>query len=72
MYDRLGRLRCGGYRQKDFVVCERCMPDGESDPAKVDASCPLCGGYGEYPVLESRGFSVEEICRWFRVPPSLV
>lgn len=45
------------------------------DPAILEADMAV-GTIGINPndaqMLESRGFSVEEICRWFRVPPFMV
>jgi HK97 family phage portal protein len=45
------------------------------DPAILEADMDV-GSIGINPadaqMLESRGFSVEEICRWFRVPPFMV
>lgn len=45
------------------------------DPAILEADMDV-GTIGINPdeaqMLESRGFSVEEICRWFRVPPFMV
>jgi HK97 family phage portal protein len=45
------------------------------DPAVLEADMDV-GTIGINPadaqMLESRGFSVEEICRWFRVPPFMV
>lgn len=45
------------------------------DPAILEAEMDV-GTIGINPndaqMLESRGFSVEEICRWFRVPPFMV
>lgn len=47
--DRFGYARCDGYRSEDFVLCDRCLPDGKIDESKLKTSCKLCGGYGEYP-----------------------
>lgn len=49
MHDRFGNDRCDGYRKKDFVLCENCVPDGNVNKAKLNHSCYICGGCGEYP-----------------------
>jgi HK97 family phage portal protein len=45
------------------------------NPAVLEADMDV-GSLGIHPdeaqLLESRGFSVEEVCRWFRVPPFMV
>lgn len=47
--DRFGNERCLGYKKEDYVLCEKCCPDGVPDEKKLSTKCKLCGGYGEYP-----------------------
>lgn len=49
-FDRFGYERCGAYRQEDFELCPSpgCHPEPQ-------ASCRLCGGYGEISKRTGKG-----------------